>query len=117
MNLKYGFNILVDLYEDNNWDNTISIAKDNEDKEITLSNYIVDLRSTILKDDRDGIFIWDMNSNQNIDGVTELLQNRISLISSEEINIQNFKVAILGQAVLNKNGDVYFSKQKKILLM
>ena len=56
LKLQYGFNILLDLYKDAGWNNNLSIAKDNKGELITLANYVVDLRSNILKNDRNGIF-------------------------------------------------------------
>ena len=117
LKLQYGFNILLDLYKDAGWNNNLSIAKDNKGELITLANYVVDLRSNILKNDRNGIFIFDMNLNQEIDNISEILQKLVSPVSiKNELNIQNFKVALLGQARLKENGHIYFSQQEKILI-
>ena len=117
LKLQYGFNILLDLYKDAGWNNNLSIAKDNKGELITLANYVVDLRSNILKNDRNGIFIFDMNLNQESDNISEILQKLVSPVSiKNELNIQNFKVALLGQARLKENGHIYFSQQEKILI-
>ncbi|MGN1268024.1 MAG: hypothetical protein ACI4U0_00755 [Candidatus Aphodocola sp.] len=58
-----------------------------------------------------------MNLNQEIDNISEILQKLVSPVSiKNELNIQNFKVALLGQARLKENGHIYFSQQEKILI-
>ena len=94
LKLQYGFNILLDLYKDAGWNNNLSIAKDNKGELITLANYVVDLRSNILKNDRNGIFIFDMNLNQEIDNISEILQKLVSPVSikNELISLTAFSI-------------------------
>lgn len=96
LNWKYGFETLLDLYKDKNWDNSLTIAR-NEYGCITLDDYVIDLAIETVKNKKEGIFILDMNSKQKIDNAYELLRKNIPLlIKQNNISIQNFKIAVLG---------------------
>lgn len=48
LNWKYGFETLLDLYKDKNWDNSLTIAR-NEDGFITLDDYVIDFAIETVK--------------------------------------------------------------------
>lgn len=108
LNWKYGFETLLDLYKDKDWNNSLTIAK-NEDGFITLDNYVVDLAIETIKNKKEGIFILDMNSKQKIDNAYELLiKSTPLLVKQNNINIQNFKIAILGSVCIYDKKPIHF---------
>lgn len=110
LNWKYGFETLLDLYRDKNWDNSLIIAK-NEDGFITLADYVVDFAIKTVENKKEGIFIFDMNSKQKIDNAYELL----GFTNLREVNIQNLKIVVLGKISIEKNKNIIFSDVNKIM--
>ena len=108
LNWKYGFETLLDLYKDKNWDNSLTIAR-NEYGCITLDDYVIDLAIETVKNKKEGIFILDMNSKQKIDNAYELLRKNINLlIKQNNISIQNFKIAVLGSVYAYDKEKIHF---------
>lgn len=116
LNWKYGFETLLDLYEDKNWNNSWTIARD-KDIFITLDDYIINLMTKqVTENKKDGIFIFNMNLNSGtsnldriIDNIDEVFSKVIpSSINTNDRKIQNFSVAVLGSICLAEKGKIHF---------
>lgn len=121
LNWKYGFETLLDLYKDKNWNNNRPFAKDKANL-ITLNDYIINLTlGKVIENRKDGIFIFNMNLNSgtsNIDNIDEVLSKALpSFINTNDRKIQNFSVAVLGSICLVEKDKIHFLNIKAVKII
>lgn len=125
LNWKYGFETLLDLYKDKNWDNSLPFAKD-KDGFITLDDYIINLTARkITEDKKEGIFIFDMNldlETYNLDKIIDNIDEVFSKVIPSSVNtndrkIQNFSVAVLGSICLTEKDKIHFLNINKVKII